>query len=912
MAKDRGRILGGLPKTLEERYFKEIRPGIYQRHSGHLQTGVREGRTLAEHFDSACQFILTVSRLAAVPEKIRGVLLAATAVHDLNKLDPTGRKVKTLARDQAFLRDQLQEAGVDSFVMDDADLELVRKLIERHSGHNVTDGTRFLPEDPRIQRWVAMLIAADLFDLGIADQARLFEKIQRELTVALGRPSRIYPITVAEDRGYITALLLGACEQVLKKYGLVPLSILQDGALFEGPAWPEVNLTLEVALAWQAEIDRVFGNNIAKLIRATKDGIKISPQAIQQDPDEILIHVMAALDKKEAGFKIDKISRDIAKWGEEAGAEAMQLAINLGLAPVENGAQFSLSEGLKAAYLSYREAELPPKEAWNKIAEYTGISAQQRDALEAFNAQYGRCLFAVKGMTKGIEGIEASLRDSINLRKGVKSINLDTESSEIEAPEELIMAVSRILNWPTAKTVQSIPDLSAYIEANPRQRCSLGVTTGETDTLYSDNMPPGTKVQMFSNRLPGGMTADPVRRADPLIALSYQLMTVGAQFPEVKKQEPIYLHISLPKGSSPQLLRIWKDYLKGLAQINLEGGPVAVNEFKLYKDKRLEFRTNKVVGAALPRREEFINSTVMIPLLMGDVNTSMALLKSLHLALKLSLATDIRFPFTLSSSLEFEPANLDFSTTKEEAIFARVQGIPSTLQPLLTSNQSKPGHYTIQEADDILERLECIGDLALAVASLQKLDDCIYDLARSVARPVDLYFVLLRWLLREQDDPNLAVAWERIRTPLNTLENSMSDGDPRLTQYLREAAQLAAEGSLRGSSFRRTSQIEPFALFITALRSRKSHMTTDILFAALVQDYHTRLDRIRDHGVGLTKFEQLKAYYGVLRKLYEEVYQGRADKLLADQKTLEAAYLFLVQEANAKVKAEKESTPTPV
>ena len=63
-------------------------------------------------------------------------------------------------------------------------MELVRKLIERHSGHNVSDGARFLPEDPNIERWAAMPDSE--FDLGIPDAQR-FRKLEKELTVAFGR-----------------------------------------------------------------------------------------------------------------------------------------------------------------------------------------------------------------------------------------------------------------------------------------------------------------------------------------------------------------------------------------------------------------------------------------------------------------------------------------------------------------------------------------------------------------------------------------------------------------------------------------------------------------------------------------------------------------------------------------------------
>ena len=421
-------------------------------------------------------------------------------------------------------------------------------------------------------------------------------------------------------------------------------------------------------------------------------------------------------------------------------------------------------------------------------------------------------------------------------------------------------------------------------------------------------MPPETKVQSFSNRLPGGMSAEPKRRADALSALGYQLLTVGANFPKASKQAPLYLHFALPKGSSVELQRIWKQFLQRTAETN-EDGTVTVDELQLYRDNQLVFKANKVVGLALPKRPEFMHSTVTIPVLWGDVNNSLALLKSLRLALEMALALDIGFPFVLSANLEIEPS---------WDMFGRVEGIPSTLQPLLGSGQYlREGNLLKQErhqqatAETVLERLRCLGQLSVAVASLPKKDDCLYDLARAAARPLDLYHVLLRWLLREQDDPNLEATWTRIKEPLTTLlESLMSEEHDRVSRYLKQAAHIAEVGKLRGSSFRRTAQAEPFSEFIKAIRTRKSHMDWDTVFAALVQQYHNRLDRIREHGVGATKYEQISQYYDVLKELFVEVYNSRPDRLLSDSKTLEAAYLFFLQEARKELKAQTEQQST--
>ncbi len=878
------RLLGRSPTTLNEIYFNEIRPNLYERHATHRQYGVRTGRTLAEHLDSACQFVLTVSRIAEVPETKRGLILAATAVHDLNKLDTTGRNVKTLARNRDFLLEQLDLACVKSLVSNDEDLELIRRLIERHSGHNSSDGMRFFPEDNNIERWAAMLIGADLFDLGIPEKQR-FLKVQNELTVAFNRPTKLFRIRVAKDLGYLTSLLLNSCQEVLQSYGLNSLAIFPDGEIFEGQSWPGEEVVKKIASRWQKKIDGVVGGNVEQLVKATKDGIKVDPQAVELNPEEALVCVTALLEKKKVSFKIAKVKQDVKKWGDKAGNEALKNAANLGLIPVSNAEEFAISEALKSAYLSYRQTDLETEKVWDTISNKVGLSPEQQLALKPFDSQYGKSLFAAKAISGGIEVVIKIIEDSFKLRGESSSLG-----GEIEVSEGAIATVSQILNFPHPTTWQGINELEAYIDSNPKKRNSLGTTSQTGEELISNNMPPGTKVQSFSNRLPGGMSGDPKRQADSLTSLAYKIMKIGANFPATDKQESLYLHLALPPGSSPELLRIWREFLKATAATNAEGGTVTVDELQLYRDSILEFKSNRVVGLALPKRPDFVRSTVVIPLLWGEANASVALLKSLRLALELSLSLEFGFPFVISGNLEVE-------STQE--IYGRVEGIPSTLQPLLGN-----GEYDREEALNLRNKLRCIGSLAFAVSSLQKLDDCLYDLARAAKRSLDLYYVLLRWILRERDDSNFEAIWQKICQPLTTLEKLMNE-ETKLTEYLREAARIAESGKLRGSSFRRTSQGEPFADFMAAIRSRKSHLPWDVVFASLVQQYHTRLDRIREHGVGATKYEQVKEYYDVLRKIFDEIYHSRAERILADKKTLEAAYLFFLQEARQELKKEE-------
>ena len=135
----------------------------------------------------------------------------------------------------------------------------------------------------------------------------------------------------------------------------------------------------------------------------------------------------------------------------------------------------------------------------------------------------------------------------------------------------------------------------------------------------------------------------------------------------------------------------------------------------------------------------------------------------------------------------------------------------------------------------------------------------------------------------------------------------MPNENKKLTLYLKEAAQLAAEANLKGSSFNRTSITKPFTDFLKDIRASKEYMDLDFIFVTLSQKFHNHLDRIWEYKVGGPKLKQIVQYYNTLRKLYEEVYDARPEKLLNDRENLTAAYLFFWQEAYQVVKAKKEA-----
>jgi CRISPR-associated protein Csc3 len=879
--------LGHNKQHTSDIYFAEIRPQLYKRLAHHQQYGVRTGRSLAEHLDSATQLVLTLSPLAKLDERQTKVLLAAALVHDLNKLDEQERSVKHLARDSHFLKQQLELAGVLKLVNNAEDLEIIRRLIERHSAKHQTDGMLLFPEDPSIQKMAALLRAGDLIDIGLPEAERL-RKVSLELSTALNQRCQLFIVRVSEHRGYLTSLLLQAVEELLQSKGLTLLCLYSDGALWLGSEWPQGDLFSELLAIVQTKITSVFGGNLDALVQASKDGIKIQDEALQHLSESLMPVFIAQLEKKRNTYKQDKIQQDIDKWQKKAGKDAVAKAQDAGLLPIQTQDDFVVAECLKAAYLSYRAANIDVNHAWQKIGQTIGLSHEQTQALESFDGQYGRPLFAVtasKGYEQALVAFQQSLDERRAMQKSEKAANSVDNSFALKA------YIQRVLSWPTEHQVNWRELLHQYVQASSRS--SLGATEENLSELSSADFPIGTKVQVFSNRLPGGKTSEPKRSASEVSTLAYKLLAVGGDLPQADSAGfPYYAHLMMPTASSPRLRKVFQLWIQEQASLN-PGGPVSIEDHTLLNKLEVVFKANKVVGAVLPR-ENFVQNEAVIPMYWGkDTNATISFLKSLRLTLE--LATHLQLPFILSPNLEIE-------TTTET--FGQAYGIPAPLSQLLEQGVYK----SLSDAERVLTRLRLIGQISSIVCNdFRKLDNCLFEMSKILSEGaiLPIYSALLRWHLRTHDDDRYP--FRNIVVNVAPLIHALSEVFPmsertQLTPLLKEAAVLAAENHIRGRSFERTSLTDPFRFFLDGVREQKPHQDLEFLFARLIQGYHTRLDRLSEHGVGKTKREQLKSYFAVLRTLYEQVYQGRPERLLDDEKALIDAYLFFWNEAYHNLK----------
>ena len=120
----------------------------------------------------------------------------------------------------------------------------------------------------------------------------------------------------------------------------------------------------------------------------------------------------------------------------------------------------------------------------------------------------------------------------------------------------------------------------------------------------------------------------------------------------------------------------------------------------------------------------------------------------------------------------------------------------------------------------------------------------------------------------------------------------------RLSQELYELAQIAWRGGLRGGSLRKNSLLMPLDEIFKKLGNRSEEADIEVLRAATVQDIFEHLERIADeYRPGRKKWEATEAFVNnFFDRVYQDVYGGKLQRLLADEKLLRSAYLFYIRE----------------
>ena len=121
----------------------------------------------------------------------------------------------------------------------------------------------------------------------------------------------------------------------------------------------------------------------------------------------------------------------------------------------------------------------------------------------------------------------------------------------------------------------------------------------------------------------------------------------------------------------------------------------------------------------------------------------------------------------------------------------------------------------------------------------------------------------------------------------------------KLSETLQNLSAIAWESGLRGRSLKKNSLMAPLDEIFKKLGHHSEAADMELLRAATVEDIFEHLERIADqkYRPGKKKWEATRDFVdSFFEDIYQGIYAGKLQKLLADEKLLRSAYMFYIRE----------------
>jgi CRISPR-associated protein Csc3 len=825
-----------------------------------------------------------------------------------------------LADEREFFEQVIQDAGVVEFFPDwHESFTDLKQLVLGHGAHTTAAGERLFARvegsrlsKERLNELTHLMRAVDISDIDESFTERKFkDKFLLEINSVGVKRFQLISHRLGEHRGVLSNLIHNGATDVLKDdYEATPVFLSPEGTWYLVPSdatLPNRATFLEkVSRKVRQSLQQIRNQDLSKIVVLTKDGVKTDSSlfSLGLNAEGIITAITQQVFRRKFTERDIEANRD--KCNERLQRKTPH---NLSAYCSEHGVRYpETEEGMRAGELlralynlvnthfSQEAASLTDGETdpWMAIYRFFDLKG---DAFELFDKLYDRPFVAAGTLDLSYESLEEHVITILSCLLEARGM-----SSSAETPDFLSVYLTEVLDSDFAP--RPATDFTAYFRAysgqNHRQ-CCYSAFSEQAESWMSAEVPKGIVVQQFSNRLEGGVKREPKRNVCPVCREQFFLEQMLFRSGGTKG---MYLHF-FPEQSLPAAyLDTLRQTLQDLAQktdpdtffLPTETSLVAGEE-----DFELHLLAQKARGFSIPRRNEAIGNTITLSVCPGIDVTSDGerLLSCAEVGLRLSRLLGLRCLLSEAPIPPLGPQQFgDFY----------LDTLPSALQGFFGSRDLRQG-----ETDQLLARYAALRIVDREVRT--GYDSVAWDLARALgATPLEIFAVAGRALERKMSGGKAAapeVLANRIRARLvNTLEilvnggTAMADGDS-VSARLKTMAQLAAEHTIRGSSFKRNSLLDPVSLAFDRLRRKSTPLDLESVQAATSQAIFNRLERLADvqYKPGARKHEKVSQFITVFYELLMNNYGGNLARFLSDEKALKEAYLFYV---NAALQARRE------
>jgi CRISPR-associated protein Csc3 len=461
-------------------------------------------------------------------------------------------------------------------------------------------------------------------------------------------------------------------------------------------------------------------------------------------------------------------------------------------------------------------------------------------------------------------------------------------------------------------------DYIQHYVTHQHKQCVYCSAVFETDRWMTADVREGITVQAFSNRLRGG-PGDPKKYVCAVCKLQFLLEKLN--YPDVRGENPVYFHLfpysflTAPfiSGLQTTMRRILEQDVTTRALLpNTEQAFRAGNVAELRFAARTKDDRTYSYGLYLPRYSETVGNLLIFPFNPPGNNDSQRFLSALWNAMLLQRYFGCKVLLS-----EAPVATLD----KESVADLFVDNVALSCRGLIARNDY--AFYRGEEKrekgplQDLWEQGSHLFAIKQAVFTTSTRRDEMLAMVQAMAgETLQIFYTAEKLLEARVRGANGAGSsdWLTIRLSQRIFPHvealAKNKGGQRmseLSEHLKELAHIAWSNGLRGRTLAKNSLMTPLDEVFKKLNHRSEAADLETLRAAAADDIFEYLTRVTEsqYRPGQNKWEACKSFVDTFfDDVYQGVYRGKRQKLLADEKLLRSAFLFYIREEIPRREAE--------
>ena len=889
-----------------------------------IQYGKKAGESLYIHVLNGI-FVLEQLRPAlGISDLEARVLFTAFTVHDLNKVMGEGQSYGKLAIGEN-VEAEIERLELALFFPEYGDyLEDVVTMIRAHSAHYHHDGASLIRSHSpyglgreRVGGLKNLIRAVDALDLShTLDERKHKQDFLFHLNTFSDVQYEFCTHLLTEDRGILSNVIHeGIVAHLRDAFKLIPLLFYPDGVAYLVERGRALTLTeqdvAQIGRRIAAAISEMTRQKLSDFVESKPGGIKIMPKCLDLGlPFAEIWHVVygkvqtrnlnvEGIVKKARQRMTEHFDKNAQVYPQAAAAVQEMLDVDAPLTASSESA-LRLGELARAYYIFVKEYFDEIDDPWQYVYRLLELPEERWPVYDYSDALWDRAYVIARDITLPEEVVYK--------RFETDGAHLLSERGQADPKVALFTEYVRrhvVFSFGERTPPSFVENLAHYVE-NQHKQCVVCSSRFPTAKWMSGDVRDDITVQTFSNRLRGG-PGDPKKNVCALCRLQFLLEKLN--YPPVRGEKVTYLHLFPYSFLTAPFIQGLRTGIHRLTRENVVERALflradrAIQALGAEQPLHLDFtaltRSGKLqpFGLYLPRYSNTVGNRIIFPLNPAGNNDTERFLFALWNALLLQRHLGCKVLLS-----DVPVATLG----KEDFHDLYVANAPLAVRGLIRENDYADYRDGTQERGTLhtlWKQVQHLFDLYTLVRSADTRRNEMVAIVRAMGgASLGVFYTvekLLEARVQDREWPLIRLS-QRAFPHVNALVQSIGgERMIKLSKALQELAEIAWSGRLRGRSLRKNSLMAPLDEIFKKLGQRSEAMDMETLRAAAVQDIFEHLERIADqqYRPGRKKWEATQNFVdGFFDNIYQGVYKGKLQKLLADEKLLRSAYMFYVRE----------------